>query len=639
MKKLLCLVLTFALVSSLLFGCASDNGNEEDGNEANEPEEISGETEYTGSYPIEFDLTEIYENIDAAWADYDRAMEIAESFEDLRGTLDTAEGWLNYFSTVEDGEFVRIFNRIGLYSELLSGLDASSSDAGDADAMYYNLYYEYSTALSFVSSEIGSIPLEKRKEIASDPMLSKYSSIMRFFLEDDDKYNSEEVEDALSISTLLEDKFFSAYENLNYVDGANLELELPDGTVVEVDDSYFLEVNSGDYDEQFRYEVADAYYGRNAQYINTYASLLEGQVTDYYVRALKNGFDHVLDYELYLEDVDRDVYENQKQLVLDLLPYYHEYLGLVKESAGLENMYFHDTLVSHAECDAMFTYDAAVEKIETALSVLGDDYVSVIDEMVKSGHIDVFPSENKSTGAFEIACSDSELLPFVLFNFTGNASDVNDLAHELGHAGYDTFSERNEKLNYTNNCPTIFNHEVASTINEIILNYYSVENAVSDEEKLYYIEQIFSVLNGSVIRQIVYTEFEEYLYECVENGYGLDAEDLSDKWIELFTEYYGENVDYPEGFRYYWAGVPHFYYGFYVYKYSTSATYAFIIANDILSGKEGARDNYIEYLESGSSESPCELVKIAGVDPFAEETSEKFIGYYKELVDMYGSLA
>ena len=105
--------------------------------------------------------------------------------------------------------------------------------------------------------------------------------------------------------------------------------------------------------------------------------------------------------------------------------------------------------------------------------------------------------------------------------------------------------------------------------------------------------------------------------------------------MALNKAYYGDAVESEGLIQYEWARIPHFYRGFYVYKYATGIISALAIADRILTEGQSAVDDYFKFLSSGGKDSPVELLKIAGVDltdklPFRsafkvfKDTLEKF---------------
>ena len=267
-----------------------------------------------------------------------------------------------------------------------------------------------------------------------------------------------------------------------------------------------------------------------------------------------------------------------------------------------------------------------------ALGVLGDEYVATFTKIMESGHVDVYPSETKRSGAFETQPS-SEYLPWMLFNYNGYSKDVSTIAHEGGHAVYSQFSVENQIPFYKS--PTIFTQEVASTTNELLYYTYKMNHATNDDEKLYYLENLLTMFNGTFFTQMLYAEFEDKMYQTVESGMSLDAEELSDTYMELVDMYYGDTVKQFPDKRYGWATIPHFYYVYYVYQYASSVAYAASIAERISAGEEGAAEDYVSFLKLGGSASPEVLLDTAGINPLEKETYDKAMAHYKSLVDEY----
>ena len=66
--------------------------------------------------------------------------------------------------------------------------------------------------------------------------------------------------------------------------------------------------------------------------------------------------------------------------------------------------------------------------------------------------------------------------------------------------------------------------------------------------------------------------------------------------------------------RHEWSGIPHFYYRFYVYQYSTGYIAASAFTRSILQGGEEEREAYLGLLKSGGRDYPLRLLREAGVD-------------------------
>ena len=203
----------------------------------------------------------------------------------------------------------------------------------------------------------------------------------------------------------------------------------------------------------------------------------------------------------------------------------------------------------------------------------------------------------------------------------------------MGHAVYSELSAENQ--NVYNNNPLIFTQEVASTANEIMFHKYMIENSETKEEKIFWLDKEIGLFLRTIISQCMYSEFEDYCYKTIENGGSLNADDMADKWLELEHMYYGDAVTVYDDSGIGWARIPHLYYDYYVYQYATSLTYAASVCNQVDEKGQEEIDAYLEFLKAGNSASPSELLKIAEVDPLADETYEEAGELISEMIDEF----
>lgn len=226
-----------------------------------------------------------------------------------------------------------------------------------------------------------------------------------------------------------------------------------------------------------------------------------------------------------------------------------------------------------------------------------------------------------------------DTLPYVLLNFEGTFNDVSTLAHELGHSMHSYYSKINNP--YQDASYTIFLAEVASTVNEILLNKYMYKNAKTKNEKLYFLNNLLEMLRTTLIRQTMFAEFEKTLYDMENNGTILTCDVMCKLYYTLNKKYYGNDIVHDTDISLEWARISHFYKGFYVYKYATGISIACKIAKDILDEKEGALDNYLKLLQSGGSNYSTFLLKIVGIDIVNDDTIKNAIDLFDDVIDEF----
>ena len=260
---------------------------------------------------------------------------------------------------------------------------------------------------------------------------------------------------------------------------------------------------------------------------------------------------------------------------------------------------------------------------------MGSTYINDLKKAFDCRWIDIYPNRGKKSGAYSWGSYDT--YPYLLLNYNNTTDSVVTMAHELGHSMHSFYSDKNQ--NYFNSQYPIFLAEIASTVNEVLLNEYMYKNASSKNEKIFYLTEMLDKIRATIYRQTMFAEFEMIMHDKESNGIPLTEEEFSNTYYELNKLYYGDNVVSDDLIRYEWARIPHFYTSFYVYKYATGLSAALAIATDILSGVDGARDNYLKFLSSGCSDYPLNILKKVGVDMTTKEPIEKALKVFKEKLE------
>ncbi|MBR0188846.1 MAG: oligoendopeptidase F family protein, partial [Clostridia bacterium] len=309
------------------------------------------------------------------------------------------------------------------------------------------------------------------------------------------------------------------------------------------------------------------------------------------------------------------------------LPLLHEYMAEKKKALKLDKMYMYDAYVPTVEnADIKLDYDDAYKLVVKGLSVLGEEYTGLLEKAHDERWLDVYEADGKRSGAYSISAYGTH--PFVLLNYQKTTHDVFTIAHEMGHSIHSYFSSRTQA--YAKADYKIFVAEVASTVNEVLLCRYLLKAEKDVKLKKYLLSYLMEMIRTTLFRQTQFAEFEEKVHAKVEKGEPLNKDNMSKIYLALNKKYYGKAVTHGGEIKYEWARIPHFYRAFYVYKYATGIISALAIADRILTEGEPAVKDYFKFLSSGGSDSPVELLKIAGVDL---TTDKPFIGAFKVFND------
>jgi len=183
-----------------------------------------------------------------------------------------------------------------------------------------------------------------------------------------------------------------------------------------------------------------------------------------------------------------------------------------------------------------------------------------------------------------------------------------------------------------------FTAEVASTCNENIMIKYMLANAKDRNEKLYLLNYYIDQIIGTFYTQAWFSEFELKIHEIVESGGALSTDVFRKVYREIFQKYYGPDFYIPPDRDYGGMRISHFYQMFYVYQYATSYAASQMLSQKIMAGDKKAIQAYKEFIQTGSSDYPVNILKKAGVDMTTTEPFQNTIRVFADLVDQYEKL-
>ena len=186
---------------------------------------------------------------------------------------------------------------------------------------------------------------------------------------------------------------------------------------------------------------------------------------------------------------------------------------------------------------------------------------------------------------------------------------------------------------------TIFVAEVASTFNEQLLVKHLRELYQGDKAMLaFLINQQIDDIKSTLYRQTMFAEFEKIVHEIAESNQALNIDVYKEVYGKLLKKYFGpavtiEDIDHLECLR-----IPHFYSAFYVYKYATGISAAISLSEQVLTGSDTERMRYLNFLQSGGSKYPLDLLKDAGVDMNSPQVVATALKKFDALVNELSTL-
>ena len=522
--------------------------------------------------------------------------------------------------------FSKEFGFLTLYSELSKKVDNADTKANEMCDKLNTLRTQYSTLSSYIEVEMAGFSDEKLKNLQKNKRFKNYKRLLEAIRRDKKHILSKKEELLISKLGNFLGGFSDNFDKFADVDLDFGEIEDKDKKKHSFNQSNFS-VYAESEDRTLRKNAYKRMNGKFGEFINFIANNYASDAKEACTFAKIRNYKSALSREIYEEEASEKAYYLLLRKVRENVKILQDFYEIKRKALKLDKVAIYDTFAPISNMPKQkFTFEDAIDVIKKALSVLGEDYVKLIDRAVKERWIDVYPNLNKDSGAFSWGCYGAT--PVVLCNFEGNLSSVFTLAHELGHAMHSYLSDTHQPIQTAGY--VIFVAEVASITNEMLLLDYLLKNAKTGEEKKYYCDYFLTEVRSTIFRQTMFSEFEEWTHSSFEKGEALTRESMCNKYRELNDFYHGEKVEEIDEMQYEWARIPHFYSHFYVYKYATGMISAINIARNILGKVDGAVERYKKFLSSGSTASPITLLKRCGCDLENEEIYDDVFAYCKD---------
>ena len=540
---------------------------------------------------------------------------------------------LNNIETIEKAldEYERILielDRLYNYPELRLSVDKSNEEAQKVNAKLNTTSGKLAGLLSFVDSEILELPDEIISELRSQ---TKYPHFIKQ-LQDRKPYQlSADVEKVLATLTPTLRSPFELYGTTKSLD-INFESFDYEGVTYPLDYATFENEYEDHPSPEFRRKSFRAFSDALRQYQHTTAATYNMQVQQEKIEADLRGYDSVIDYLLQDQEVTKDMFDRQIDVIMsDLAPVMQKYAKIIQRVHNLDKMRFEDLKIS---IDPNFEPEISIEEskkyIYGALKVLGDDYVKMLESAYDYRWIDFAQNKGKDTGAY---CASPYIThSYVFISWTGKMAETFVLAHELGHAGHFTLAQNHQNLLESE--ASMYFVEAPSTMNEMLMANYLFNSSNNPRFKRWVIGSILSrTYYHNMVTHLLEAAYQREVYSRVDNGESLTAPLLNEIMLNTYKAFFGDTVEMTDGVELTWMRQPHYYMGLYSYTYSAGLTIGTVVSQCIKKEGQPAVDRWLKTLQAGGSQSPIELAQIAGVDITTDAPLKETINYISNLVD------
>ena len=582
---------------------------------------------------FKWNLTDIYKS-DADWRmAKDKLSEKQDEVVTFKGTLTkSASGLLKCLEY--NANIMKEANKLYLYANLSSDLDTRNMTYAGMKQELLKMFSDYGAKAAFIEPEILTADWSLIDGfIRSEPRLEPYRMKLDNMFRSKKHTLSESEERILALAAPVDGVAASVFNTFSNAEMPAPEVTLSNGEKITVTQAEYSRFRaSANRDD--RRVVFESFWNNYEKYKASYGEMLGGNVQSHIFQAKARHYESSLAAALDPSNIPDQVYHSLISNVNKNLPAFHRYLAIKKRMMGVDTLKYYDLYAPVVKnVDLTYSYEDASKIILEALKPMGEAYVATVKKAIDNRWIDVYPTAGKQTGAY----SDGSFYdghPFIKLNYNGLYDGVSTMAHELGHTMQSYLS--NKKQPYPLADYQTFVAEVASTFNEALLFDYMIKHETNDDIKLSLLMNWLDGFKGTLFRQTQFAEFELKIHEAAEKGLPLTGDSFSKIYMDILKAYYGDEKGVCKIDDYIsmeWAFIPHFYYNFYVYQYSTSFTASTSLAEKVLAGDKNALAKYMEFLSAGGSDYPIELLKKAGVDMTTSEPFEKTIASMNKVMD------
>ena len=569
---------------------------------------------------------------DSNWEEvYSNTEQLIPRYKNYEGKL--ADSFDVFLQAIEfDLSIARDIDRLYTYAHLRSDEDTTNQNAQAMLQKAHSLAQRAAEASSFLVPEIQSLPEAVISNYLTNTNISQYLFYIEKILRYREHTLSKEIEEILAMAhevVIAPMEFFRKLDNADMRFGT---ITNEQGNTVELSHGNFITFLMS-YNRDVRKNAFHTYYKAYDNHKYSIAQSLASSVKKDVFFSRVRKFKSCLHQALFPDNIPDTVYHTLIETVSSNLQPLFKYLSYRKEALGLTELHFYDTYVPLvADVPFSMEYEEACDVCAQALHLLGEEYISTLHTGLLGGWVDRYENRGKVSGAYSSGCYDSP--PYILLNYDANTiNSLYTLIHEAGHSMHSYYSRKNQPYVYHEY--TIFVAEVASTLNEILLSHYLLQQ-YSDNPRMqaYILNREIDEIRGTLFRQTMFAEFELLVHTMAENNKPLTFQTMTDTYTNLLHKYFGNTIVIDTDLYLEYLRIPHFYSAFYVYKYATGIAAALSLAKQIINNPDTSQ-RYLQFLSLGGSTFPLEELRIAGVDMESPEPVIDALQYFDSLVDRF----
>ena len=580
-----------------------------------------------------WDLSTIFPTDEAFEEELAQVSEEVKKAAGLAGhLLDSADSLLT--TTEVQLDLMRRIEKLYSYAHMKNDQDTRVAKYQEYQAKGMTLYSDFGQSFAFYEPEFMAITEEQYQAfLAEQPALQQYQHYFDKLLKKKAHILTQREEELLAGAGEI---FGAAGETFAILDNADIVFPMvhdEDGNEVQLSHGNYITLVESK-NREVRKEAYEALYSVYEQYQHTYAKTLQTNVKVHNYNAKVRKFSSAREAALSADFIPESVYDSLVSAVNKHLSLLQRYIALRAKILGISDLKMYDMYTPLSETDYKFTYEEALAKSEEVLAILGEDYLSRVKTAFSERWIDVHENQGKRSGAYSGGSYDTNA--FMLLNWQDTLDNLFTLVHETGHSMHSSYTRETQPYVYGDY--SIFLAEIASTTNENILTEKLLEEVEDDATRFAILNHFLDGFRGTVFRQTQFAEFEHAIHKADQEGQVLTSEFLNELYADLNEKYYGLKKEDNPQIQYEWARIPHFYYDYYVFQYSTGFSAASALAEKIVHGSQEDKDKYLDYLKAGNSDYPLNVIKKAGVDMEKEDYLNAAFAVFERRLDEFEAL-
>ncbi len=560
--------------------------------------------------------------IDEAFAIFEKLIDESKQY---YGKLGEKETFFKYL--LSNKKETMLLNKFSHFLGNTYNTDSSNVEIIKLMQKFEILAQKHTQASSYIAPQLARLSDKYLKELLADKRIKGYENSIKEIIR-----NKPHTLDEKSCALLA--KICNSFNNSSPVFDIITDSEMTFKDALDsknkphkLDQASYSVMLSGK-DRVLRKNAFKNFLGGYGQFNKTFAELFVSNLKADNDNMKLHNFDNLLQQQLFDEQVPEIVFKNNIAAVNKHLNLNQKYVRELGKNLGLKDIAYYDLFLDE-KINGKVTIEKAHEIIKQALKPLGEDYLKRVEHKLNDKSIDYLPNQNKTTGGYCSNCYGAKTL--ILMNWHDDFNSLDTLIHEMGHCINAEYF--NERQSIDDAEISIFAAEIASTVNEILLNQY-MQSISNKKQKKYYLNQFLSSVRSTIFRQTLFSEFELFAHTTIENEQPLTYKELNEKYFELNKKYYGSSCKLPEELKYEWSRIPHFYRPYYVYSYSTGMLTGITIASRLLKESDFAK-KYIEFLSNGTHRPAVEVLKEIGIDLTTTEPFEQAFEFIKSQLDEY----